>query len=195
MSTRIQLSLGAAALVLAAVPALAGGAIGWADAVPPFATEGQAVGAAAVILGIIAVGAILMFGITGMITTVVMLAMGGALMANSDAISAALFTGGAGGGSVHDVVLAQAAGQPGQPGQPGQGGQGSQAGQDGQPGQAGQSGRSISRHTGQNGRNGQNGQSDSVGQDGQPGQGGQGGTATSTGQPGQGGQAGLGFSA
>lgn len=88
----------------AALPANAGGAIGWAEAVNEFSTEGVAVGAAAVILGIIAVGAILMFGITGLITTVVMLCLGGALMANADAIAGALFAGGAGGGSIHDIV-------------------------------------------------------------------------------------------
>ena len=97
--------LAALALLCAtALPAHAGGAIGWADAVNEFSTEGVAVGAAAVVLGIIAVGAILMFGITGLITTVVMVCLGGALMANADAIAGALFAGGAGGGSIHDVV-------------------------------------------------------------------------------------------
>lgn len=85
-------------------PVQAGGAIGWAEAVNEFSTEGVAVGAAAVVLGILAVGAILMFGITGLITTVVMLCLGGALMANADAIAAALFAGGAGGGSIRDVL-------------------------------------------------------------------------------------------
>ena len=98
----------AAILLLAPVMAEAGGAIGWANAVNEFSTEGIAVGSAAVILGIIAVGAILMFGITGLITTVVMVCLGGALMANADAIAGALFAGGAGGaggGSIHDVVV------------------------------------------------------------------------------------------
>ena len=79
----------AAILMLAPVMAKAGGAIGWANAVNEFSTEGVAVGSAAVILGIIAVGAILMFGITGLITTVVMVCLGGALMANADAIAGA----------------------------------------------------------------------------------------------------------
>ena len=92
----------AAILMFAPVMAKAGGAIGWADAVNEFSTEGVAVGSAAVMLGIIAVGAILMFGITGLITTVVMVCLGGALMANADAIAGALFAGGAGGGSIHD---------------------------------------------------------------------------------------------
>lgn len=101
----ISLGLTTATLACAiALPAHAGGAIGWADAVNEFSTEGVAVGAAAVVLGIIAVGAILMFGITGLITTVVMVCLGGALMANADAIAGALFAGGAGGGSIHDVV-------------------------------------------------------------------------------------------
>ena len=95
----------AAILMLAPAMAKAGGAIGWANAVNEFSTEGIAVGSAAVILGIIAVGAILMFGITGLITTVVMVCLGGALMANADAIAGALFAGGAGGGSIHDVVV------------------------------------------------------------------------------------------
>ena len=101
----VAAGLAALALLCAtALPAHAGGAIGWADAVNEFSTEGVAVGAAAVVLGIIAVGAILMFGITGLITTVVVVCLGGALMANADAIAGALFAGGAGGGSIHDVV-------------------------------------------------------------------------------------------
>lgn len=87
------------------VAADAGGTIGWADAVGQFSDEGTAVGAAAVVLGIIATGAILMFGITGLITTVVMVCLGGALMGQADAVSSTLFGGGAGGGSIHDVTV------------------------------------------------------------------------------------------
>lgn len=90
----------AGSATLMAVTAQAGGAIGWAEAVNQFSTEGTAVGAAAVVLGILAVGAILMFGITGMITTVVMVCLGGALMAKAASIGAALFGAGAGGGSI-----------------------------------------------------------------------------------------------
>src|SRR5438270_6912956 len=71
-----RLSLAIAATVASATaPAHAGGVIGWATAVNDFSTEGTAVGAAAVVLGILAVGAILMFGITGLITTVVMVCL------------------------------------------------------------------------------------------------------------------------
>jgi hypothetical protein len=52
------------------------------------------------VLGIIAVGAILMFGITGLITTVVMVCLGGALMANAQNIATGLFQSGGGGGSI-----------------------------------------------------------------------------------------------
>lgn len=83
-----------------------GGAIGWANAVNQFSTEGVAVGAAAVVLGIIAVGAILMFGITGLITTVVMVCLGGALMANAQNIGGTLFAAGGGGGSILDTGYA-----------------------------------------------------------------------------------------
>ena len=101
----------AAALVASTVPAHAGGAggggaIGWANAVNQFSTEGVAVGAAAVVLGIIAVGAILMFGITGLITTVVMVCLGGALMANAQNIGGTLFQAGGGGGSIRDAGTA-----------------------------------------------------------------------------------------
>ena len=65
--------------------------IGWATAVNDFSTEGTAVGAAAVVLGILAVGAILMFGITGLITTVVMVCLGGALMAKARTVGQSLF--------------------------------------------------------------------------------------------------------
>ena len=73
----------AATVATVTAPAHAGGVIGWATAVNDFSTEGTAVGAAAVVLGILAVGAILMFGITGLITTVVMVCLGGALMAKA----------------------------------------------------------------------------------------------------------------
>src|SRR4051794_41758569 len=76
-----RLSLAIAATVASATaPAHAGGVIGWATAVNQFSTEGEAVGALAVVLGILAVGAILMFGITGLITTVVMVCLGGGPM-------------------------------------------------------------------------------------------------------------------
>lgn len=104
------LGLVVAAGVLVASPLTAhagggagGGAIGWANAVNQFSTEGVAVGAAAVVLGIIAVGAILMFGITGLITTVVMVCLGGALMANAQNIGGTLFAAGGGGGSIRDA--------------------------------------------------------------------------------------------
>lgn len=92
----------------------AGGTIGWADAVTQFSDEGVAVGAAAVVLGIIAVGAILMFGITGLITTVVMVCLGGALMANAESIAGGLFQGGTGGGSITATSYAESAPAAGQ---------------------------------------------------------------------------------
>src|SRR4051795_13376847 len=91
------------AAALASAPAHAGGAIGWANAVTQFSTEGQAVGAAAVILGIIAIGAVLFFGLSGLVGTVIMACLGGALMANSQQV-ASIFGGGGGGGSIHHVV-------------------------------------------------------------------------------------------
>ena len=84
----------------------AGGTIGWATAVGQFSAEGVSVGAAAVVLGIIAVGAILMFGITGLITTVVMVCLGGALMANAQNIATGLFQSGGGGGSILSTTYA-----------------------------------------------------------------------------------------
>jgi hypothetical protein len=60
--------------------------------------------AAAVVLAILAVGAILMFGITGLITTVVMVCLGGALMAKAQTIGTALFGAGAGGGSIRATI-------------------------------------------------------------------------------------------
>ena len=91
------------AVALASAPAHAGGAIGWANAVTQFSTEGQAVGAAAVILGIIAIGAVLFFGLSGLVGTVIMACLGGALMANAQQV-ASIFGGG--GGSIRHVVAA-----------------------------------------------------------------------------------------
>ena len=103
--SRVTLALAAGfAAALASAPAHAGGAIGWATAVNQFPTEGQAVGAAAVGLGILAIGAVLFFGLTGLVGTVIMACLGGALMAKSLAISTTLFGGGGGGGSIHHVV-------------------------------------------------------------------------------------------
>jgi hypothetical protein len=114
LAAALALARGAAALAAATIvlgpagSARAGGAIGWATAVNQFSTEGEAVGALAVVLGILAVGAILMFGITGLITTVVMVCLGGALMAKAGPVAAALFAGGGGGGSYHHVRVGPA---------------------------------------------------------------------------------------
>src|SRR3954447_19924386 len=94
-------ALALAAQPFTAGPAHAGGAIGWANAVTQFSTEGEAVGAAAVILGIIAIGAVLFFGLSGLVGTVIMACLGGALMANAQQV-ASIFGGG--GGSIHHVV-------------------------------------------------------------------------------------------
>jgi hypothetical protein len=102
-------ALAGMAVVLLSGAVQAGGTIGWATAVGQFSSEGVSVGAAAVVLGIIAVGAILMFGITGLITTVVMVCLGGALMANAQNIATGLFTGGGGGGSILGTTYAVAA--------------------------------------------------------------------------------------
>src|SRR4051795_11642173 len=91
------------AAALASAPAHAGGAIGWANAVTQFSTEGQAVGAAAVILGIIAIGAVLFFGLSGLVGTVIMACLGGALMANAQQV-ASIFGGGWGGSGIHVVT-------------------------------------------------------------------------------------------
>jgi type IV secretory pathway VirB2 component (pilin) len=98
-------ALALAAQPFTAEPAHAGGAIGWANAVTQFSTEGEAVGAAAVILGIIAIGAVLFFGLSGLVGTVIMACLGGALMANAQQV-ASIFGGGGGGGSIHHVVPA-----------------------------------------------------------------------------------------
>jgi len=106
--SRVTLALAAGfSAALASAPAHAGGAIGWANAVTQFSTEGQAVGAAAVILGIIAIGAVLFFGLSGLVGTVIMACLGGALMANAQQV-ASIF-GGGGGGSIHHVVTGPAA--------------------------------------------------------------------------------------
>ena len=98
-------ALALAAQPFTAGPAHAGGAIGWANAVTQFSTEGEAVGAAAVILGIIAIGAVLFFGLSGLVGTVIMACLGGALMANAQQV-ASIFGGGGGGGSIRHVVPA-----------------------------------------------------------------------------------------
>src|SRR3954453_19165216 len=104
--SRVTLALAAGfAAALASAPAHAGGAIGWANAVTQFSTEGQAGGAGAVILGIIAVGAVLFFGLSGLVGTVIMACLGGALMANSQQV-ASIFGGGGGGGAIHTVCAA-----------------------------------------------------------------------------------------
>jgi hypothetical protein len=64
------------------------------------------VGAAAVILGIIAIGAVLFIGLSGLVGTVIMACLGGALMANAQQV-ASIF-GGGGGGSIHHVVAGPA---------------------------------------------------------------------------------------
>lgn len=98
------LAVGAAALaatvLLLAGELSAGGTIGWAEAVSQFSDEGVSVGEAAVVLGIVVVGAIVMFNQMGLVGTISMFCLGGALMAGAETIGTSLFQGGAGGGSI-----------------------------------------------------------------------------------------------
>lgn len=98
-------SLAVAAISLAPHMAHAG-AIGWAAPVEAFADEGQAVGVAGATLGILGLGAILYFGLTGMIGGIIMACLGGVLMAQSANLTAILFGAGGGGGSILDVLPA-----------------------------------------------------------------------------------------
>jgi type IV secretory pathway VirB2 component (pilin) len=105
-----RLALGSAALATGALllvrPALAGDPIGWSDAAGQIVEGGVAAGIVLTVLGIVATGAVLWFGLTSLLAVTLPMTLGGVVMANAEEIGSTLFSASAGGGLVGQTVYA-----------------------------------------------------------------------------------------
>jgi type IV secretory pathway VirB2 component (pilin) len=95
-----------AAMLLFASSADAGDPIGWSDAAQQIVEGGVAAGIVLTVLGIVATGAVLWFGLTSLLAVTLPMTLGGVVMANAEDIGATLFGASAGGGLVHQTVYA-----------------------------------------------------------------------------------------
>lgn len=95
-----------ASVVLLADHAHAGDPIGWSDAAAQIVDGGVAAGVVLTVLGIVATGAVLWFGLTSLLAVTLPMTLGGVVMANAEAIGGTLFGAGDGGGLVTQTVYA-----------------------------------------------------------------------------------------
>jgi len=86
-------------LFLLSFPAASGDPIGWSTAADQVAQSGQAAGTVLTILGIVATGAVVWFGLTQLLVVTLPMTFGGIIMAQSDAVAGVLF-GSSGGGAL-----------------------------------------------------------------------------------------------
>ena len=91
-------------VLLRARAAEAGDPIGWSDAAQQIVDGGVAAGIVLTILGIVATGAVLWFGLTSLLAVTLPMTLGGVVMANAEEIGATLFNASAGGGLVTQTV-------------------------------------------------------------------------------------------
>jgi type IV secretory pathway VirB2 component (pilin) len=107
-SSLFHLACGSVALAvgsfLASTAALAGDPIGWSDAAQQIVSAGVAAGTALTVLGIVASGAVLWFGLTSLLAITLPMTLGGAVMANAEGIGGTLFNASAGGGLISQTV-------------------------------------------------------------------------------------------
>jgi type IV secretory pathway VirB2 component (pilin) len=97
-------SLAVGILLLAGPVATAGDPIGWSDAASQIVEGGVAAGTVLTILGIVATGAVLWFGLTSLLAITLPMTLGGVVMANAEDIGGTLFNASSGGGSVSGYV-------------------------------------------------------------------------------------------
>lgn len=98
-------SLGTGVLLLAG-SAKAGDPIGWSDAAQQIVDGGVAAGIVLTVLGIVATGAVLWFGLTSLLAITLPMTLGGVVMANAEEIGGTLFNASSGGGLVTQTVYA-----------------------------------------------------------------------------------------
>jgi type IV secretory pathway VirB2 component (pilin) len=94
------------AILLHAGTADAGDPIGWSDAAQQIVDGGVAAGIVLTVLGIVATGAVLWFGLTSLLAVTLPMTLGGVVMANAEEIGGTLFGTSAGGGLVTQAVYA-----------------------------------------------------------------------------------------
>jgi type IV secretory pathway VirB2 component (pilin) len=94
------------AMLLLAGRADAGDPIGWSDAAQQIVDGGVAAGIVLTVLGIVATGAVLWFGLTSLLAVTLPMTLGGVVMANAEEIGGTLFGASAGGGLVNRTVYA-----------------------------------------------------------------------------------------
>jgi type IV secretory pathway VirB2 component (pilin) len=94
------------AILLHAGTADAGDPIGWSDAAQQIVDGGVAAGIVLTVLGIVATGAVLWFGLTSLLAVTLPMTLGGVVMANAEDIGGTLFGASAGGGLVTQTVYA-----------------------------------------------------------------------------------------
>lgn len=87
-------------MAAAALQAQAGGALGWATAAQVVADDGVAAGSVLTVVGIVATGAVLWFGLTSLLSITLPMTLGGVIMATADTVASALFGSSGGGASV-----------------------------------------------------------------------------------------------
>ena len=91
--------LAAGFLILVSLPVLAGDPLGWSTAAQQVADSGVSAGAVLTVLGIVATGAVVWFGLTQLLVVTLPMTFGGIIMSQADAIAGVLF-GSAGGGAL-----------------------------------------------------------------------------------------------
>jgi type IV secretory pathway VirB2 component (pilin) len=108
ISERAKRVLGVLLLIsggpLVAGHAAAGDPIGWSDAASQIVEGGVAAGIVLTILGIVATGAVLWFGLTSLLAVTLPMTLGGVVMANAEEIGGTLFNASSGGGLVSAYV-------------------------------------------------------------------------------------------
>lgn len=80
--------------------------IGWSEAAQQIVDGGVAAGIVLTVLGIVATGAVLWFGLTSLLAVTLPMTLGGVVMANAEDIGGTLFGTSTGGGLVGQSVYA-----------------------------------------------------------------------------------------
>ena len=95
----IRALLAACLLILISLPVPAGDPLGWSTAAQQVADSGVSAGSVLTVLGIVATGAVVWFGLTQLLVVTLPMTFGGIIMSQADAIAGVLF-GAAGGGAL-----------------------------------------------------------------------------------------------
>jgi hypothetical protein len=100
LGTRKLAVLAVGLLALLSLPVDAGDPLGWSTAAQQVADSGVSAGSVLTVLGIVATGAVVWFGLTQLLVVTLPMTFGGIIMSQADAIAGVLFAGGGGGALV-----------------------------------------------------------------------------------------------